>query len=165
MKWVLALAAAALVAAFVYLQAHSVKTTYVNGLPPYTSLPGLEYIVERDLYVFKFKDHGSDWPLLGTRDAVSDLPAEVNASNVGADLPTVRILDVIHVGDHFRIVSVRKDESRKGTTVTFEVLLSDEASRKYPRLDVFWILDHSPEKVGQAPSIMATYAVPQRSDK
>ena len=164
MKWLLAALAAVLIAGFVYLQLHSVKTTYVNGLPPYTTLPGLEYIVERDCYVFKFKDRNSDWPLLGTKDTVPDLPAEVLASNVGADFPAVRILDVIHVGDHFRIASVRRDESRTGTTVTFEVLLQDEASRKYPRLDVFWILDHSPEKTGGAPRILSAFAVPQRKN-
>jgi len=152
------------VAAFVYLQMHAVKTTYVNGLPPYTTLPGLEYIVERDCYVFKFKDHNTDWPLLGTQDSVPDLPAEVLASNVGADFPKVRILDVIHVGDHFRIASVRRDESRTATTVTFEVLLQDEASRKYPRLDAYWIMDHSPEKTGAAPRILGAFAVPQRKD-
>jgi hypothetical protein len=162
MKWLMAALAAVLIAAFVYMQVHAVKTTYVNGLPPYTTLPGLEYILERDCYVFKFKAHATDWPLLGTRDTVPQLPAEVSASNVGADLPDVRILDVIRVGDHFRIASVRRDEARAGTTVTFEVLLQDEASRKYPRLDVFWILDHSPEKAGLAPTVMPSFAVPLR---
>jgi len=160
----MATAAAVLVGAFIYLQMHAVKTSYVNGLPPYTALPGLEYIVEHECYVFKFKDQTSDWPYLGANDTVPDLPAEVKASLVGADLPKVRILDVIHIGDHFRIASVRKDEGRKGTTLTFEVLLADEASRKYPRLDVYWILDHSPEKVGQAPRVMSTYAVPLRKE-
>jgi hypothetical protein len=164
MKWILVALALALVGAFVVMQRRSVKTTYVNGLPPYTTLPGLEYIVERDCYVFKFKEHSSDWPLLGTRDTVPDLPAEVLASNVGAEFPSVRILDVIHVGDHFRIASVRRDESRTATTVTFEVLLQDEATRKYPRLDVFWIMDHSPEKTGAAPRILAAFAVPLRRD-
>ena len=164
MKWLLIAIAAGLVAAFAVLQMRSVKTTYVNGLPPYTALPGHEYILERDCYVFKFKEHNTDWPLLGTRDTVPDLPAEVSASNIGADLPAVRILDVIHVGDHFRIASVRRDEGRKATTVTFEVLLSDEASRKYPRLDVYWILDHSPEATGAAPKVMPAFAVPLRKE-
>jgi hypothetical protein len=81
------------------------------------------------------------------------------ASNVGIDLPNIRILDVLHVGDHFRIVSVRRDQAPKATTITFEILLQDEATRKYPRLDAFWIMDHSPEAVGGAPRIMTTYAV------
>jgi hypothetical protein len=164
MKWFLVAVGVVLVAAFAYLQMHSVKTTYVNGLAPYTTLPGREFIVEHDSYVFKFKAHDTDWPLLGARDTVADLPAEVSASNVGADLPGVRILDVIHVGDHFRIASVRRDVSRSGTKITFEVLLADEATRKYPRLDTYWIMDHSPEKEGAAPEILSAYAVPLRRE-
>ena len=50
-------------AAVAYLDFHAVKTTYVNGLPLYSgALPGREYILERDCYVFKFKNHSSDWP-------------------------------------------------------------------------------------------------------
>jgi hypothetical protein len=162
MKWILAALAVAVVAAVAYLQFNSVKTTYVNGLAPYTALPGREFIVERECYVFKFKSHDTDWPLLGSREVVPDLPAEVAASNIGADLHAVRILDVIHVGDHFRIASVRRDTGRSGTKVTFEVLLSDEATRKYPRLDTYWIMDHSPEKDGGAPTLLPDYAVPLR---
>lgn len=165
MKWFLAAVGVALLAAFAFLQMHSVKTAYVNGLAPYTALPGREYVVEHDCYVFKFKDQGSDWPLLGSREVVPELPADVTAATVGADLPGVRILDVIHVGDHFRIASVRRDVSRTGTKMTFEVLLSDESSRKYPRVDTYWIMDHSPEKDGGAPTFLPTYAVPLRQDK
>jgi len=67
MKWLLVALTAVLVAAFAFLQFRSVKTTYVNGLPPYTTLPGLEFILERDCYVFKFKAHDTDWPLLASR--------------------------------------------------------------------------------------------------
>jgi hypothetical protein len=164
MKWFLAAVGIAVLAAFTYLQMHSVKTTYINGLAPYTTLPGRDFIVEHDCYVFKFKDQGSDWPLLGARDTVPDLPADVAASNVGGDLPNIRILDVIHVGDHFRIASVRRDVSRSETKITFEVLLSDESTRKFPRLDTYWIMDHTPEKDGGAPTFLSEYAVPLRRE-
>jgi hypothetical protein len=164
MKWFLAAVGVAALAAFAYLQLHSVKVTYVNGLAPYTTIPGREYVVEHDCYVFKFKAHGSDWPFLGAHATVPDLPADFSAANVGADLPAVHILDVIHVGDHFRIVSVRRDVSRTGTQITFEVLLSEEATRKYPRLDAYWIMDHAPEKTGAAPTILPDYAVPMRRE-
>jgi hypothetical protein len=158
----LAVVGAAVVAAFAYMQLNSVKTTYVNGLAPYTALPGREFILERDCYVFKFKSRDTDWPLLGSREVVPDLPAEVSAANVGAEIHAIRILDVIHVGDHFRIASVRRDTGRSGTKITFEVLLSEEATRKYPRLDTYWIMDHSPEKEGSAPTFLPEYAVPLR---
>jgi hypothetical protein len=164
MKWFLIAATVAVLAAFTYLQINSVKTTYVNGLAPYTTIPGREYIVEHECYVFKFKDHNTDWPLLGAKECVPDLPAEVSASNIGADVPAVRILDVIHVGDHFRIASVRRDVGRSGTRLTFEVLLFDEATRKFPRIDIYWIMDHSPEKDGLAPTILPNFAVPLRRE-
>jgi len=161
MKWLVAAVAAAFLAVFVYLQLHSVKTSYINGLAPYTNLPGRGFILEQDCYVFKFKAHDSDWPLIGSHEAVAELPEQVSASFVGAQLPAVRILDVLKVGDHFRIASVRRDESRSGTTITFEIALADEATRKYPRLDAFWIMDHAPEKTGAAPWILPRFAVPE----
>jgi hypothetical protein len=83
----------------------------------------------------------------------------VSASHVGEDLPDVRILDVLHVGDHFKLVSVRKDESRTKTIITFEVLLADENTRKFPRLDAYWVLDHAPEATGKPPQFITDYAV------
>jgi hypothetical protein len=159
MKWAFAAVVLVFVAFLVYLRLTTTKTMYVNGLAPYTSLPGREFILEHECYIFKFKHPNTDWPLIGSRDTVPDLPPEVKASNVGMDLPNIRILDVLHVGDQFRIVSVRRDQAPKATTITFEILLQDEATRKYPRLDAFWIMDHSPEATGGAPTIMTSYAV------
>ena len=160
MKWAFAAVVIAFVGFLVFLRLTATKTTYVNGLQPYTSLPDRKFILEHECYIFKFKSPDTDWPLIGARDTVPELPAEVKQSNVGMELPNIRILDVVHVGDHFHIVSVRRDQSPKKTTITFEILLQDEASRKYPRLDAYWILDHSPEARGEAPTIMTSYAVP-----
>ena len=159
MKWLLAAVAAALVAGYVVWQRNAVKTSYVNGLPPYTNLPGRDFILERDCYIFKFKSRDSDWPYLASHATVAALPAEVADTNVGKDFPDVRILGVVRVGDHFRIASVRRDESRTGTRITFEVALPNESTRPYPRLDAYWIMDHSPEKDGKAPWILTDYAV------
>jgi hypothetical protein len=115
--------------------------------------------LEKDCYVFKLKGEDTSWPLIGAHDTVAGLPEEVSAAHVGQDFPDVRILDVLRVGDHFKIVSVRRDQSRSKTAVTFEVLLADESSRKFPRLDAFYIMDHEPEKEGKAPGILESYAV------
>ena len=164
MKWLLAAAGAAALAAVILLPMGSVKTTYVNGLAPYTTLPGRTYILERDCYIFKFKARDTDWPLIGAHATVPELPAEVAEANIGASLPAVRILGVLRLGDHFQIASVRRDAARSGTTITFEIALDNESTRKYPRLDAFWIMDHSPEKSGAAPVIRTDYAVPRRRD-
>ena len=37
--------------------------------------------------------------------------------------------------------------------------LADEFKRRYPRLDAFWILDHTPEQRNEAPLVLADYAV------
>jgi hypothetical protein len=159
MKWLLAAVAAALLAGYVYWQRQSVKTTYVNGLAAYTGIAGREYILERDCYIFKFKAHDTSWPLLGARATVPELPEEVKEANVGAEFPAVRILGIVHTGDRFRIASVRRDASRTEQRITFEIVLVDEATRPYPRLDAYVMLDHSPEKAGAAPTILADYAV------
>jgi len=92
---------------------------------------------------------------------VPALPAEVDAKYIEAELPGVRILDIVRTGSRFKLVSVRRDESRSGTSITFEILFMDEADRKYPRLDAFYLLDHPEEKVGPVPMIREDYAVPR----
>ena len=164
MKWLYALVAAALVVALVagggYFQGHSVKSAYVNGLPPYNHLRGLAYILEQDCYIFEFKSGEAMYPLLASHATVPQLPAEVKQANVGADFPDVRILGVIRTGDRFRIASVRQDTSRAGTVISFEIVLDNESTRAFYKLDTFWMMDHSPEKTGAAPAYLPSYAVP-----
>jgi hypothetical protein len=161
MKWILAAAAAIIVAGLIYWQSFSEKVSYVNGLPAYSSLPGQEYFLEQDCYLFKFKHRNSDWPLIASRETVAALPESVDPKKIGADLPEVRILDVVKAGTRFRVVSVRRTEGRSGSSISLEVLLGDEVSFKYPRVDAFWILDHAPEKEGKAPRVLPDFAVPR----
>jgi hypothetical protein len=160
MRWFLLAAAVAFVA-FLYWQSTAERVSYVNGLPEYSSLPGREYFLERDCFLFKFRHQNSDWPLIGCRDTVPALPESVAAKYIGADLPDVRILDLVKAGTRFRIVSVRRTASRTKSSISFEILLGDEVSFRYPRVDAFWILDHSPEAQGKAPRVMTDYAVPR----
>jgi hypothetical protein len=160
MKWLLIALGLGLVGGFVYWQMHTVKTAYVNGLPAYRDLPNHEYVFEQECYIFKFKDHATDWPLVGTHLVVPDLPETVTSANVGADLPKVRILGLAHIGERFKLVSVRRDTNRKGQTITFEVLFLDEAAHPYARLDTFWIMNHAPEARGLAPTLRPDFAVP-----
>ncbi|HXQ82324.1 MAG TPA: hypothetical protein VN775_13485 [Opitutaceae bacterium] len=161
MKWILAAAAAIIFAGLLYWLSRSEKVSYVNGLPAYSAMPGREYFLERDCYLFKFKRRNSDWPLIASRATVPGLPVSVDPRNIGAEFPEVRILDVIKTGTRFRIVSVRRTESPASTSITFEILLGDEVSFKYPRVDAYWILDHSPEREGKAPQVMPGYATPR----
>jgi hypothetical protein len=159
MKWLLIALGVALVAALVFWQANSSKTAYLNGLPLYRDLPNRQFIFECDCYIFKLKDHDTDWPLVATQLTVPELPAEVTENNVGADLPAVRILGIAHIGERFKIVSVRQDKNRRGSKITFEILFLDEASHKYARMDADDIMDHAPEAEGLAPTIRPDFAV------
>lgn len=159
MKWLIAVVLAALLAGYVLMQRNAVKTSYVNGLPLYSHIPGRDYILEQDCYIFKYKTRDTDWPLFGNHGVVPELPLQVDEKSVGQDFPDARILGILKVGDRFRIASVRRDQSRTKTVISFEVLLADESTRKYPRLDAYCIMDHAPEKDGAAPTIMTDYAV------
>ncbi len=159
MKWIIAVLAAALVAGFVYWQREGVKIAYVNGLAPYSSLPNREYIFQRDCYLFKLDDRSSSWPYVGDQAVVSTLPAVVDPKHIDAAHPGGRIIDVVRTGSRFRLVSVRRDESRHGTSISFELVFVDEAERKYPRIDAYFIMDHAPEARGEAPSLLPAYAV------
>ncbi len=164
MKWILGTGALALLGAFLYFQAHTIKRSYVNGLPEYNSLPGQEYIFEQPCYIFKSESHPSQYPLVGANlpdvpTSVSTLPADVSDKMIGSEKDGTRILGAVRLGDRFRIVSVRKDESRAGVQMSFEILFNDEAERPYPRLDAYFIMNHEGETEGKAPSILPQFAV------
>ena len=160
MKWLLAAVLALIgIVSVLLLRSGGTKSAYVNGLAAYNTLPNREYILERDCYIFTLKDRPNDWPYMGSSLTVPGLPAVVDEKSVGADIPGIRIIDVARTGSHFRIGSVRRDTSKTGVTVTFEVLFTDEADRKYARVDTFWMLDHTPEKEGLAPRFIDAYAV------
>jgi hypothetical protein len=160
MKWLPVFLVLGLIAAVIVLQRNTVRVTYVNGLETYNHLPGTEYIFQKDCYIFKLTERDTSWPLVGANDTVPELPATVERSAIGADLPGVRILETVRVGDRFRIVSVRRDESRDGTLLTFEILFLDEEHRAYPRLDAYYMMDHRPEDRGEAPFLLSAYAAP-----
>ena len=159
MKWIIAVILATLLAGFVYWQRQGVKISYVNGLTAYNALPGREYIFQRDCYLFKLDDRPSSWPYVGDHDVVASLPAEVDPKHLDAAHPSGRIIDVVRTGDRFKLVSVRRDESRHGTSMSFELVFLNEAERKYARIDAYFIMDHSPEARGEAPSLLRAYAV------
>ena len=159
MKWFIAVILVGAVATGVYLQRTHLKSTYVNGVVPYNTLLNREYVLEQDCYLFKLTDRDTSWPLIGDHTLVAALPAEVTEKNIGAQLPGVRILDVVRLGTRFKIVSVRRDESHDGVNVTFEILLLTSEERPYPRVDAFWLLAHPPETSGRAPAFLPRFAV------
>ena len=161
MKWLLPLAVLLLVGLFVYQQRGTTKSAYVNGLPEYNRLPGSEYIFQRDCYIFKFKEHDSDWPLVGSNLLVPALPATVDPKNIGTDLPGIRILGVVRTGWIVRLVSVRRDESPAGTALTYELLVLNAAENQYTRLDAFHLLDHKGDQAGTPPTFLAEYVAPR----
>lgn len=158
-KWVLALGALALATVLVISQRNAVKSAYVNGLVPYNKLPGRQFVFERDCYIFKSASRPTDYPLVAANATVPALPAEVDGKLVGTSRPDVRILDVVRTGTRFKIVSVRRDQSRTKTEITLEIYLLEENERTFPRLDAFFLLDHSPEETGGAPRLREDYAV------
>lgn len=166
LKWVIAAVCAALVGWFLWIQFNAVKISYVNGLAPYDVMPNREYILQRDCYVFAWhKSTTTAFPLLGTnhpgvRTRVEALPHEVSALMVGRDQPDVRLMDVIPRGTRFRLLSVRREQSRPhGTTITYEAKFLDDVDRPYLRVDIRPILLPTKES-GDVPEIDETIAVP-----
>jgi hypothetical protein len=155
---------AAIVLLIVVSSHNANKTSYVNGLALYTKIPGKEFIFERDCYIFKLKDKESDWPYVASHATMAALPTEFDAKNIGSDFGNLRILDTVALGTGFRIVSVRRDQKGTKSTITYEILFADEASRKYPRVDALYMLDRTDEDPASPPSIVPDYAVPRRTN-
>lgn len=166
-KWLIALVCAVVLGGFLWFQFNTTKIAYVNGVAPYDVMPGREYILQADCYVFAWHDHhksGTAYPLLGVnlpgaRTSVEALPREVSTAKLKEQLPLVRLMDVIPKGTRFRLLSVRREENRRtGTFISYEIKFLDEVDRPYPRIDLRPVL--LPAAAGALPQIDEAVAVP-----
>lgn len=139
--WALGVIAAAAFLWLLFGPTGGVKRSYINGLEHFNQMPNREYILQRDAYVFKDDRRDSAYPYLATAAEYPGLPVVVSADQVGAKIGSVRILDTVKVGDRFRLVSVRLDETKNFAEITYEILLENDATRAYPRLDALFLLD------------------------
>lgn len=166
MKWLL-FAFVAIVAAFaIWWQLNTTKISYVNGLEPYDVMPGREYILQFDCYVFAWRENPtSGFPLLGcnhpdVRNRVIALPAENARTYVGRELEQVRIVDLIPRGTRLLLTSVRREESRRaGTVITYEAKFLDDLDRPYQKVDLRPLLLPVAGS-GDVPAIDETIAAP-----
>ena len=162
MRWFLVIALALVaVTALVWQQRDNTKVAYVNGLPAYTQLPGREFLLQQDCFILSREGTPAAYPLIANHAQIPALPAEVSDKEIGENHGGYRILATATVGSRFKIISVRREESRSGTTISFEILFHDEAERPYPRLDARLLLDHSPETRGEPPVFLAEVVSPR----
>lgn len=166
MKWLILVVVLVVAALGLRWQMNTTKISYVNGLDQYADLPNREYILLTDCYVFAWHEKiATAYPLLGVNSPaaqarVDALPREVLAANVGKELPGVRLMDAVPKGTRFRILSVRREESRRhGTVISYEIKFLDDVDRPYQRVDIRPIL-LPVAKAGAAPEIDPVIAVP-----
>jgi hypothetical protein len=166
MKWIIPVVGAALIGWFVWFQANSTKISYVNGVPPYDVMPGREYILQTDCYVFAWvRNPTSGFPLLGTNLAsaptrVTALPTDNSAAYREKQVGDVRILDLIPRGTRLVLTSVRREESRgAGTVITYEAKFLDDVDRPYAKVDLRPIL-LPVSRPGDIPGFDDTVVVP-----
>ncbi len=161
MKWLLLALGLLGTVGFVWMQRQSVKVSYVNGLPAYSHLPGKEFLFQKDCYIYADDSTPAAYPLVASHDEVPALPALVSSDAVGTTVQGLRLLATARVGDRIKLVSVRREESREGTELSFEILFVDENERPYPRLDARKILDFAPVSQGAAPQFLPDVVVPR----
>lgn len=166
MKWFISIAGALLIGWFGWFQFNTTKISYVNGLAPYDGMPGRQFILEQDCYVFAWRRNPtSGFPLLGANHpgaptSLSALPKENSATYRGRELPDVRILDFIPRGTRMVVTSVRREQSRRaGTVITYEAKFLDESERPYQKVDLRPIL-LPVTREGDVPAIDTMMAVP-----
>lgn len=166
MKWLIIAVLLVLAGLGVHWQLNTTKISYVNGLDAYVHLPNQEFILVQDCYVFAWrKPIATAYPLLGVNSpaataTVAALPREVAAVHLGKADPVVRLMDVIPQGTRFRLLSVRREESRRaGTVISYEIKFLDEVDRPYQRVDIRPILLPT-ARSGEAPRIDPVIAVP-----
>lgn len=168
MKWLIIIAALIVAGLGLNWQLNTTKISYVNGLDAYAHLPNQEFILVRDCYVFAWRQPiATAYPLLGTNAAgapssVAALPREVSTATLQAhaDDPVVRLMDVIPQGTRFRLLSVRREESRRhAVVISYEIKFLDDVDRPYQRVDIRPIL-LATSQAGDAPQIDPNVAVP-----
>jgi hypothetical protein len=166
LKWIIAVALAAGLGWFIWFQLNTTKISYVNGLAPYDVMPGRDYVLQCDCYVFAWhKSIATAYPLLGVnlpgaRTSLAALPREVREDLIGTAQPLVRLMNVIPKGTRFKVLSVRREQSRRtGTFISYEIKFLDDIDRPYQRIDIRPILLPQDNKDG-VPQIDDMIAVP-----
>ncbi len=166
MKWLIPVVGLVFASWFAWFQLNTTKISYVNGLAPYDVMPGREYILQHDCYVFAWRQSiATAYPLLGLNrpalaTSVAALPQKVSPELIGHSRPLVRLMDVIPQGTRFRLLSVRREQSRRtGTFISYEIKFLDEVDRPYQRIDIRPIL-LPPAESGGLPEIDPAVAVP-----
>lgn len=143
-KKLLTIALVILVGWALWWQMNTTKIAYVNGLDAYAHMPGREYILQVDCYVFAWRHRSlpTAHPLLGVNSpavtaSTPALPREVTRTNLEKSFPEVRLIDVIPKGTRFRVLSVRTEESRRaGLFISYEIHLLDDLNHAYQRVDL-----------------------------
>jgi hypothetical protein len=166
LKWIIALVCVAIAGWFFWFQINTTKISYVNGLDGYSHLPNREYVLVQDCYVFAWRHPiGTSFPLLGTNapgaaTRVNALPAEVSRAQMDQPRPGVRLMDPIPQGTRIKLLSVRREESRRtGTVISYEIKFLDDVDRPYQRVDIRPTL-LPVTRAGDPPDIDPTIAVP-----
>lgn len=168
LKWLIALICTALLGWFIWFQMNTVKISYVNGLAPYDVMPGREYVLQHDCYIFAWHDRKSiatAYPLMGVNlpgaeSSLAALPPTVSREQIGQPFPLVRLMDLVPKGTRFRLLSVRREQSRRaGTFITYEIGFMDGVDRPYQRTDIRPIL-LPPSEPGGLPRLDGAVAVP-----
>lgn len=166
LKWIIAVVCASVVGWFLWFQINAIKISYVNGLAPYDVMPGREYILQHDCYVFAWHEKiATAYPLLGVNlpgapTSVTALPREVATTQIGQPHPLVRLMDMVPRGTRFRLLSVRREQGRRtGTLISYEIKFLDDVDRPYQRIDIRPILLPSDNPEG-VPEIDPAVAVP-----
>lgn len=143
-KWVLGIVGLSLAGTFAWFQLNATKIAYVNGLEAYQHVPGREFILQHDAYVFVWKRNptegfallGINHPAVATRVDALPPPATPPLA-AGTELAAVRIVDWIPRGTRLEVTSVRREESRRaGTVITYEAKFLDERERPYQKVDL-----------------------------
>ena len=135
-----------------------VKRSYINGLEHFNQMPNREYLLQRDAYIFKDDQRDSAYPYLATAAEYPGLPAIVSADQVGATFGSLRILDTVKIGERFRLVSVRLDETKTSAEITYEILLENDTTRTHPRPDAFFLLDPAHTDLTRQPAFLPRLA-------
>ncbi len=139
--WILLTLAALAFAWLLFGPTGGVKRSYINGLEHFNQMPNREFILQRDAYIFKDDRRDSAYPYIATAEEYPGLPATVSPAQHNTTHGSLRILDSVKIGTRFRLVSVRRDETKNSAEITYEILLENDAQRAYPRLDALFLLD------------------------
>jgi hypothetical protein len=118
----------------------------LSNTKQYNGFVGRTFRLQRDCYVYVYKDEKSELPFVCDNNHEGALPEVVKSDYVGQNINGLTILGILKIGAKFRLESVYKQNVISDTTSAdyyFVISLEGTEQARWPKLNAIYLTDYN----------------------